>query len=46
MKTVQLVLRIPAEQKRALAAIKRQTGVTLNAQVQQAIARWLKVVAK
>jgi hypothetical protein len=41
-KTVQLVLRIPPDQKRALAQIKRRKGLTFNAQVQQAIARWIK----
>ena len=41
MKTTLLVLRIPPDQKQALARIKRRDGMTFNGQVVQAVANWI-----
>jgi hypothetical protein len=41
MKTTLLVLRIPADQKQALARIERRDGMALNSQLVQAVANWI-----
>jgi hypothetical protein len=43
MKNAQLVLRIPAADKKALEAIRRRDGIPLNEQVRRLIARSLRV---